>query len=71
MSNVDWHKNTIEDSTLITATYKNTQNVRRYFKAKCGEDFKFDRDFMQWMQDSKGLTMRDAAQEWLQRQEQK
>ncbi|YCO05200.1 DUF6434 domain-containing protein [Vibrio sp. VNB-15] len=71
MSKVDWHKNTIEDSTLITSSYKNTQNVRRYFKDKCGEGFKFDRDFMQWMQESEGGIMGDAAQEWLQRQAQK
>ncbi|WP_228010812.1 DUF6434 domain-containing protein, partial [Vibrio sp. OPT20] len=44
-----------------------TQNVRRYFKSKLGEEFKFDRDFMQWMNNATGLTMGDALQEWAKR----
>ncbi len=47
MKKVDWHKNQIDDSTVITDSYKTTQNVRRFFKSKLGEEFKFDRDFMQ------------------------
>ena len=31
MSKVDWHKDPIEDNTLVTSSYKSTQNVRRYF----------------------------------------
>ncbi|SGZ03530.1 DUF6434 domain-containing protein [Moritella viscosa] len=46
MDEFDWHKDTISSSTLITSSYKNTQNVRRFFKLKCGENFKFDRNFM-------------------------
>ncbi|AYO19981.1 hypothetical protein D0856_07630 [Vibrio owensii] len=71
MSKVDWHKNHIEDNTLITSSYKSTQNVRRYFKSKCGDDFKFDRSFMQWMNDAEGTSMGDAAQEWLRRHQAK
>lgn len=70
MEKFDWHKDPISNNTLITKSYKNTQNVRRYFKAECGEQFKFDRDFMQWMKDdAQGLTMGDAKQEWLIRQQ--
>jgi len=47
MGNVDWHKNYIDDDTLISSTYKSTQNVRRHFKSTCVEDFKFDRSVMQ------------------------
>ena len=71
MDNFDWHKSTIADSTVITSSYKNTQRVRRYFKSKCGDNFKFDRDFMQWMSNAEGSTMGDAVQEWLNRQESK
>ncbi|MEZ8313021.1 MULTISPECIES: DUF6434 domain-containing protein [Vibrio] len=67
MVKVDWHKNQIDDSTVITDSYKTTQNVRRYFKSKLGEQFKFDRDFMQWMNNATGLTMGDALQEWVKR----
>ncbi|MDP2571401.1 DUF6434 domain-containing protein [Vibrio penaeicida] len=68
MEKVDWHSNHIEDTTVITDTYKTTQNVRRYFKSKLGEEFKFDRSFMQWMQEATGQTMSDACQEWTNRQ---
>ena len=71
MSKVDWHKDFIEDNTLVTSSYKSTQNVRRYFKAKCGDNFAFDRGFMQWMKQAEGITMGEAAKEWLRRQEAK
>lgn len=71
MAKVDWHKNDINDDTVITDSYKTTQNVRRYFKSKFGEQFKFDRDFMQWMKGSMGLTMGDACHEWKRRQHSK
>ncbi|MGO1297842.1 MAG: DUF6434 domain-containing protein [Vibrio sp.] len=64
MEKVDWHKNQIDDHTMITDSYKTTQNVRRYFKSKFGDDFTFNRDFMQWMQNATGLTMADACREW-------
>lgn len=67
MDTFDWHKDDLSYSTLITASYKNTQNVRRFFKLNCGEDFKFDRDFMQWMKAAQGLTIGDAIEEWLSR----
>lgn len=66
MENFNWHTDDISSDTIITQSYKNTQNVRRYFKNKCGEHFKFNREFMQWMkEDATGLTMGDATQEWL------
>ncbi|QUM76930.1 hypothetical protein HWV00_12150 [Moritella sp. 24] len=68
MDNFDWHKSDILDCTVINHTYKHTQNVRRYFKVKCGDGFKFDRGFMLWMKNAEGSTMEDAAQEWLIRQ---
>lgn len=69
MEKVDWHKNQIDDNTVITSSYKSTQNVRRYFKSKCGDSFKFDRSFMQWMKESEHLTMGEAVQEWFSRQQ--
>lgn len=71
MEKVDWHKNHIDDSTLITDSYKTTQNVRRYFKSRFGDDFKSDRDFMLWMKSATGLTMGDAWQEWVKRKNSK
>lgn len=63
----DWHGGKITRRTPITADYRNTQNVRRFFKAECGEAFKFDRPFMAWLKAADGKTMGDAAREWLRR----
>ena len=60
----DWHSSVLTRATPITNTYRNTQNVRRFFRAECGEDFKFDRPFMAWMLASVGKTMGEAADEW-------
>jgi hypothetical protein len=67
VSAFNWHCNAISRATPITNTYRNTQNVRRFFKAQCGEAFKFDRPFMTWMKDGSIKTMGDAADEWLRR----
>jgi hypothetical protein len=64
----DWHADHIEPATPITPDYRGTQNVRRFFKAHCGEHFRFDRDFMAWMKAASGKTMGDAVAEWWRRQ---
>lgn len=64
----DWHSSDITRSTSISTSYRSTQNVRRFFKAECGEQFKFDRSFMAWLKTASGLTMGDAADEWLRRE---
>lgn len=48
-STFDWHAEPLSPSTIITDSYKNTQNVRRFFKEILGEDFKFNIAFMEWM----------------------
>ncbi len=68
MKNFDWHSDTISRNTPVTATYKNTQNVRRFLKSQCGAAFKFDRAFMYWIKDGAAKTMGDVADEWLRRQ---
>jgi hypothetical protein len=67
---LDWHSDPITRETLIDAGYRNTQNVRRFFKAEIGDHFKFDRPFMSWMKAHAGLTMGDAVAEWLRREAQ-
>lgn len=68
MSQFDWHGDPITRDTPVTGTYKNTQNVRRFLKSQCGERFKFDRAFMQWIKDGTEKTMGEVADEWLRRQ---
>ena len=70
MAEFDWHGGVITSQTRINDSYRNTQNVRRYFRSACGEHFKFDRDFMAWMKSAEGKTMGAAAKEWLRRERQ-
>jgi hypothetical protein len=64
----DWHSDPITRDTPVTKTYRNTQNVRRFFKSECGAHFKFDRPFMAWLKSGKAKTIGDAADEWLRRE---
>ena len=63
----DWHCDPIARTTPVDATYRNTQNVRRFLKSQCGSAFRFDRPFMQWIKDGAEKTMGDVADEWLRR----
>lgn len=63
----DWHCDPVSGGTVIDANYRNTQNVRRFFKAEIGDHFKFDRPFMAWMKSHQGATMAEAVAEWRRR----
>jgi len=63
----DWHRDEITRTTPIDEGYRQTQRVRRFFRRECGDDFKFDRQFMAWLKDGSTRTMGDAADEWLRR----
>jgi len=67
MPSFDWHSGRITRGTPVTSSYRNTQNVRRFFKSECGDDFKFDRDFMIWLKSGAAKSMGNAADEWLRR----
>jgi len=67
MSAFDWHTDPITRNTEVTASYRNTQNVRRFLTAQCGVGFRLDRPFMQWIKDGTAKTMGDVADEWLRR----
>lgn len=64
MSKFDWHSETLSDETIITKTYKNTQNVRRYFFTNFGADWKNNRTFMAWFKENTGKTLKDAVEEF-------
>lgn len=68
MKSFDWHADPIERNTAVTPAYKNTQNVRRFLTAQCGDSFVFDRAFMAWIKDGSAKTMGDVADEWTRRQ---
>ena len=67
MASFDWHSDPISRATLVTAGYRNTQNVRRFLAAQCGAEFRFDRPFMAWIVNGAPKTMGEVADEWLRR----
>lgn len=67
MAHFDWHSDPITNETVITASYGNTQNVRRSMTEACGPDFKFDRELMGWIKDGTSKTMGQVASEWKRR----
>lgn len=60
-STFDWHGAALTDATVITDNYRNTQNVRRYFKTAVGDGFKFTIALMDWMRENEGKTLADAC----------
>ncbi|MBC6111353.1 DUF6434 domain-containing protein [Pedobacter fastidiosus] len=64
MEKFDWHSEPLTDETTITKTYKNTQNVRRYFQSHLGTKWKNNRFFMAWLKDNEGKTLKDAVEEF-------
>jgi len=67
MDPFDWHADPITRATPVTATYRSTQNVRRFLRGECGPHFKFDRAFMGWIKDGTPKTMGEVADEWRRR----
>lgn len=61
-SKFDWHSAGLTLETVITDSYKNSQNVRRFFKAHVGEHFKFNIASMAWMKSNVGRTLADAVE---------
>ncbi len=61
VSRFDWHCAALDPSTLITDNYKNTQNVRRFFRSQTDLNFKFNIAFMEWMKANTGKTLADAV----------
>lgn len=60
-SKFDWHAAPLSADTPLTDNYRNTQNVRRFFKSQLGDSFKFNIAFMEWMTENTGKTLGDAV----------
>ena len=63
-SKFDWHSAPLAPDTVITDSYRNSQNVRRFFKAQVGDQFKFTIGFMDWIRQNHGATLADAVAEY-------
>ena len=64
-SRFDWHSAQLSKTTEITDSYKNSQNVRRFFQAELGAGFKFKLALMDWMRANVGKTLADACEAYL------
>jgi len=63
-SKFDWANEPLTPQTIITDNYKNSENVRAFFKKQIGEHFKFNTEFMNWMKANAGKNLSDAAEAW-------
>jgi len=63
-SKFDWHSAELTSQTVLTDSYKNTQNVRRYFREHVDPAFKFNIEFMAWIKANIGKTLADAGVEY-------
>ncbi len=63
-SRFNWAKEVLTPDTMITDSYKNGQNTRRFFQEQIGPSFKFNIDFMAWIKANVGKTLRDAVEQW-------
>ena len=64
ISKFDWNTEKLELETIITDSYKNSENVRIFFNKHIGKSFKFNVKFMNWMKSNNGKTLDDAIVEW-------
>lgn len=64
-SRFDWNAEKLTVDTVITDSYKNTENVRAFFKKQIGHQFKFNVQFMNWMKNANGKTLGAATEQWI------
>jgi len=63
-SKFDWHSAELTPETVLTDSYKNSQNVRRFFQIHADPKFKFNIEFMAWIKANTGKTLGDAISEY-------
>jgi hypothetical protein len=61
---INWHSDKLTVHTVITESYKTTQNVRRFFKGETGNEVRFNREFREWMHRAIGKTLGHAIEEF-------
>jgi hypothetical protein len=59
-----WAKSSLNLDTVITDSYTNGPNTRKFFKQHCGDKFHFSIPFMDFMKNNCGKTLSDAVNEW-------
>ncbi|TDG34801.1 cytoplasmic protein [Pedobacter changchengzhani] len=69
LSNFDWNNEPLNLMTIITDSYKNSENVRTFFIEQIGSNFSFNVKFMKWMKENSGKNLKDAVEHWKQLKE--
>lgn len=64
-SRFEWNTELLSPETIITDSYKNTGNVRAFFKSQIREKFRFNVKFMDWMKSAQGKTLGNAVEKWI------
>ncbi len=59
-----WSRSKLTLNTIVTDTYTNGPNTRKFFKEHCGDKFHFSIPFMKFMKNNCGKTLEDAVKEW-------
>lgn len=67
-SKFDWAKERLTHDTVITDSYKNSQNVRGFFESEVGSSFSFSIDLMNFMKDNQGAKLADAVDYYKERE---
>lgn len=60
ISKFNWKTEELTLDTIITDNYSNSQNMRHFMQKYADPKFKFYIDFMTWMKENVGKTLRDA-----------
>lgn len=60
----NWAREELRLDTIITDSYRNGPNVRRFFVEHIGPRFRFNIAFMQWMKANTGKTLANAVAAW-------
>ncbi len=64
VSRFDWNREVLSPDTLLTDNYRNTENVRAFFKKEIGARFRFTAPFMAWLKKNTGKPLSEAVAEW-------
>ena len=63
-SMLDWQVAPLIRSTRIDSAFRVTQNVMRFFKRSCGQNFAMEKEFQAWLADGTPKTLGDAVDAW-------
>ncbi len=61
---LDWQIAPLIRATQLDSGFRVTQNVMRFFKRSCGQNFEMEQEFQSWLADGTPKTLGDAVDAW-------